>query len=101
MYNETLRRSSYSGHEERTAKTRVPSNKHEHAAPKSHRSRPKSSGSPAHCDGLKVLDPLVVQQAGERIIVEMLLRAMARQSDDVGDDDNEKENSPVNKRLRC
>ncbi|RPD62983.1 hypothetical protein L227DRAFT_572838 [Lentinus tigrinus ALCF2SS1-6] len=58
MYNETLRRSSHSGHEEPTAKTRVPSTVHERAAPKSHRSQPKSSRSPAHYDGLKVLDPL-------------------------------------------
>ncbi|TBU37376.1 hypothetical protein BD309DRAFT_974181 [Dichomitus squalens] len=58
MYNETLRRSSYSDHEESTAKTKVPSTKHERAAPRSHRSQPKSSCSPAHYDGLKVLDPL-------------------------------------------
>ncbi|KAI8995589.1 hypothetical protein BD414DRAFT_479961 [Trametes punicea] len=58
MYNETLRRNPHSGHEEPTAKTKVPSVKHERAAPKSHRSQPKPSCSPALCDGLKVLDPL-------------------------------------------
>lgn len=44
----------------------VLSTKHENAAPKSHRSRPKSSPSPALYDGLKVLDPLQsCKQAGE------------------------------------
>ncbi|KAI9063025.1 hypothetical protein FKP32DRAFT_778425 [Trametes sanguinea] len=58
MYNETLRRIPHSGHEGPTAKTTVPSMKHECAAPKSHRSQRKPSCSPALCDGLKVLDPL-------------------------------------------
>ncbi|KAI0793466.1 hypothetical protein C8Q75DRAFT_750272 [Abortiporus biennis] len=37
MYNETLRHNSHRSHEGPTAKTKVPSPKHERAAPKSHR----------------------------------------------------------------
>ncbi|KAI0732356.1 hypothetical protein C8Q72DRAFT_818424 [Fomitopsis betulina] len=40
MYDETLRRNSYSDHEGSTAQAYAQSFKHEHAAPKSHHSQP-------------------------------------------------------------